>query len=97
MTNTPMNVGAKHFGAEDVVRLKQLVKEGVKIHQEIDDLKSGLSDTVKSMAEELEIRPAQLNKVIRVVHKNSLQDEREALDEVDELIQIINSRTPIKK
>lgn len=89
-------VGDRHFDAEDVIRLKELIREGVQIQREVEDLKGGLSDTVKAIAEELEIKPAQLNKVIRTVHKNSLDDDKSALDEIEELIQIYHSKNPRK-
>ena len=68
------------------IKLKELVLEGVQIHDEIETLKSGLSDTVKSVAEELEIKPAVLNKAIRIAHKNNYRENRAALDEVEEIL-----------
>jgi polyhydroxyalkanoate synthesis regulator phasin len=70
---------------ENVARLKQLVKDGVQTLQEAEDLREGLRDTVKSVAEELEVKPAQLNKLIKAVQKGTMNDQREAFDELDEL------------
>ena len=70
---------------ENIARLKQLVKDGVDVLQECEDLKTGLSDTVKSIADELEVKPAQLNKLIKVCQKKSMNDQREAFDELEEL------------
>jgi hypothetical protein len=70
---------------ENVARLKQLVKDGVSVLQECEDLKAGLSDTVKAIAEELEVKPAQLNKLIKICQKGSMNDQREAFDELDDL------------
>lgn len=70
---------------ENVARLKQLIADGVQVLQECEDLKAGLSDTVKAIAEELEVKPAQLNKLIRVCQKGSMNDQREAFDELEEL------------
>jgi hypothetical protein len=74
-----------NLSAENIARLKQLVADGVQVLQECEDLKEGLSDTVKAIAEELEVKPAQLNKLIKVVHKGSMNDNREAFDELEEL------------
>ena len=49
---------------ENVARLKQIIKDGVQVLQECEDLKAGLSDTVKAIAEELEVKPGQLNNAI---------------------------------
>lgn len=70
---------------ENVARLKQLVQDGVKILQECEDLKEGLNDTVKAIAEELEVKPAQLNKLIKAVQKNTMNDQRDAFEELEEL------------
>lgn len=74
-----------NLSAENVARLKQLVKDGVQVLQECEDLKAGLNDTVKSIAEELDVKPAQLSKLIRAVQKGTMNDQREAFDELDEL------------
>ena len=70
---------------ENVSRLKQLVTDGVQVLQECEDLKEGLRDTVKAIAEELEVKPAQLNKLIKICQKGSMNDQREAFDEIEEL------------
>jgi hypothetical protein len=36
---------------------------------EVETLNEGLSDTVKAIAEELEIKPAVLKKAIKIAHK----------------------------
>ncbi len=70
---------------ENVARLKQLVADGVSVLQECEDLKAGLSETVKAIADELEVKPGQLNKLIRMVQKNKMNDAREDFDELEEL------------
>jgi hypothetical protein len=70
---------------ENLARLKQLIKDGVSILQECEDLKEGLSETVKAVAEELEVKPANLNKLIRVIQKGKMNDQREDFEELEEL------------
>ena len=43
------------LSTEDKAKLKQLVDEGCSVLQEVDDLKGGLRDTVKSIADELSL------------------------------------------
>ena len=45
------------FSAEQKAKLIQIVNEGVQVLQEVEDLSAGLSDTIKAVAEELEIKP----------------------------------------
>jgi len=70
---------------ENITRLKQLVQDGVSVLQECEDLKQGLNETVKAIAEELEVKPAQLNKLIKIVQKGRMNDAREDWDELEEL------------
>lgn len=70
---------------ENIVRLKQLVADGVQVLQECEDLKEGLSETVKAIAEELEVKPSQLTKLIKICQKGDMNDKRDAFDELEEL------------
>jgi hypothetical protein len=70
---------------ENVARLKQLIKDGVSIMQECEDLKQGLSETVKSVAEELEVKPAIVNKLIKICQKGDMNDKREDIETLEEL------------
>ena len=73
------------LSAENVSRLKQIIADGVQVLQECEDLKQGLSETIKAIAEELEVKPAQLNKLIKICQKGTMNDQREAFDELEEL------------
>ena len=54
------------YGAEEKAKLERLVNEGVTVLQEIEDLNAGLKDTVKAVAEELDIKPGLINKAIKL-------------------------------
>lgn len=70
---------------ENVARLKQLVSDGVQVLQECEDLKTGLNETIKSIADELEVKPGQIKKLINLVQKNKMNDARDDWDEVEEM------------
>ena len=78
---------SKTFTDKDITRLKQLIQEGIVVNSEVDILTTGLKDTVKAVAEELDIKPAQLNKAIKLSYKQSLQEEVDKMDEVIEIIE----------
>ena len=59
----------KIFTGEQKLKLTQIINEGMQVMQEIETLTGGLTDTVKAVAEELEIKPAVLKKAIRLAHK----------------------------
>lgn len=83
---TESQYNRKSFKQEDIARLKQLINEGCQVKQEVDDLNAGLRETVKAIAEELEIKPAQLNKAIRIAHKNNMEEEQEAMAEIEDIL-----------
>ena len=62
------------YGAEEKAKLEKLVNEGVTVLQEIEDLQQGLKETVKAVAEELDVKPALINKAIKVA-KNADWDK----------------------
>ena len=57
------------FNGEAKAKLTQLFNEGTQVLHEIETLSEGLNDTIKAIAEELEIKPAVLKKAIKVAHK----------------------------
>lgn len=74
-----------NLSPENVARLKQIVADGVQVLQECEDLKQGLSETVKAIAEELEVKPAILNRLIKTCQKNDMNDKREDVETLEEL------------
>ena len=74
------------FSSTDVDKLKRIVTEGIQVNQEIDTLREGLRDTVKAIAEEIGVKPAVLNKAIRVAYKAELGKQRDEFDELESIL-----------
>ena len=74
------------YGAEEKAKLERLVQEGVTVLQEIEDLQGGLKDTVKAVAEELDIKPALINKAIKIAQKRDWENHADAYDDLETLI-----------
>lgn len=74
------------FSSSDINKLKQLVSEGSQVLSEVETLKEGLRDTVKAIAEELDIKPSVLNKVIRIAHKAEQGKMREEHEELEAIL-----------
>jgi transposase-like protein len=66
----------RNFSAEQKAKLTQMVNEGMQVMHEIETLNGGLSDTIKAVAEELEIKPNILKKAIRLAHKAEFGKEQ---------------------
>lgn len=74
------------FSPDDVRKLKSIITEGVHITEECNVLKEGLRDTVKAVAEELDIKPSILNKAIKIAHKSEFHKARDEFDELETIL-----------
>lgn len=73
------------FTTEQTKKLEQLVNEGMQVTHEIETLTEGLNDTVKAIAEEMEIKPAILKRAIKLAHKAEFgraQQDHEILEQI---------------
>jgi transposase-like protein len=82
-------MASRMFSSEQKAKLTQLINEGIQVMQEVEDLNAGLSDTVKAVAEELEIKPGILKKAIKVAQKSKFGDtnaDHETLTDILETV-----------
>lgn len=73
------------YGPEEKAKLERLIREGVTVLQEVEDLNAGLKETVKAVAEELNVKPSLINKAIKVAKNRDWgkhQDEFEDLETI---------------
>ena len=78
-------MASKNFNAEQTRKLNQVINEGMTVMHEIETLTGGLNDTVKAIAEELEIKPSVLKKAIRLAHQSEFgreQQDHELLEQI---------------
>lgn len=80
---------AKTFNGDQKIKLTQLINEGMQVLHEIDTLNEGLTDTVKAIAEELEVKPSVLKKAIRVAHKASLTQTNQDNEELNTILETV--------
>lgn len=82
-------MSARMFGAEQKAKLTQLINEGMQVMQEVEDLTEGLNDTVKAIAEELEVKPAILKKAIRIAHKAKLGETNRDHEDLNTILETV--------
>ena len=82
-------MSARMFSAEQKAKLTQLVNEGMQVMMEVETLTEGLNDTVKAIAEELEVKPAILKKAIRVAHKSKLGETNKDHEELNTILETV--------
>jgi hypothetical protein len=83
-----MAIDVETLSTNDRVKLGQFMDASTKIFQETDDLKAGLKDSAKALAEEFGWKPAHLMKAARIAYKASRQAEKENHDIVDEILEV---------
>jgi len=79
-------MGNRTYGPEEKAKLERLINEGVQIKYEIESLTEGLKETVKAVSEELEIKPALINKAISIAHKGNWNDVFSDFDDLETII-----------
>ena len=78
-------MSTRMYGPEEKAKLERLINEGSTVLREIEDLKEGLKETVKAVAEELEIKPSIINKAITIAHKDNWKDHENDWNEIDDM------------
>ena len=77
------------FSGEQKAKLTQIINEGVSVLQEIEDLNAGLNDTIKAIAEEMEIKPAILKKAVKIAQKSKLTDTNADHEELNTILETV--------
>ena len=77
------------FTSEQQTKLKQIVNEGTAVMQEVEDLNTGLTETIKAIAEEMGIKPGILKKAIRVAHKTDFQNTKDDFDTLETILETV--------
>ena len=77
------------FNSNEIAKLKQLMNEGIQVTGEVETLREGLKDTVKAIAEEMDMKPAVLNKAIRIAYKNEFAQVQDSISAVEEVLQAV--------
>jgi transposase-like protein len=79
-------MSVRNFNAEEKAKLTQIIREGSTILQEVSDLNGSLTDTIKAVAEELQIKPGILKKAIAIAHKGEYQRHAEDFSILEDVL-----------
>jgi len=86
-------MSTRMYGPEEKAKLERLINEGSNVIREIEDLSEGLKETVKAVAEELQIKPSINNKAIKIAHKDNWKDHEQEWNDI-EMILGVTKRLP---
>ena len=77
---------ARMYGPEEKAKLERLILEGSNVLREVEDLQEGLKETVKAVAEELQVKPSIITKAIKIAHKDDWKKHEEEWDEIEMIL-----------
>lgn len=77
------------YGPEEKRKLENLVREGVNVLQEVEDLQTGLKETVKAIAEELDVKPALINKAIKVAKNRDWDNTNSEFEDLEAIVTLL--------
>ena len=86
-------MSTRMYGPEEKAKLERLISEGSNVLRELEGLQEGLKETVKAVAEELQIKPSIINKAIRIAHKDNWKDHEQEWNDI-EMILGVTKRLP---
>lgn len=84
-------MSTRTYGAEEKAKLERLVREGVSVLQEVEDLQGGLKDTIKSVAEELNVKTSLINKAIKIAKNKDWGRVNDEFEDLETLIATIGA------
>lgn len=79
-------MSTRMYGPEEKAKLERLITEGGNVLREVEDLKEGLKETVKAVAEELQIKPSIINKAISIAHKDNWKDHEQEWNDIEMIL-----------
>jgi hypothetical protein len=79
----------KTFNGDQKIKLTQIINEGMAVMHEIETLNGGLNDTIKAVAEELEVKPAILKKAIKLAHKAEFGKEKQDHETLETILETV--------
>lgn len=80
------------FGPAEIQRLKDLITDGIRIEDEIQSLREGLSDTVSAIAEEIEIPAKLLKSAIKRAQKGDFAAHKDDLDDLEKILDSVGRK-----
>jgi transposase-like protein len=80
------------FNPEQIAKLKRIIQEGIQVKREIDDLSVGLKETVAAIAEEMDIKPAVLNKAITKAFKGDFDKDQSDFEAMEEILEVTGNK-----
>jgi len=77
------------FNQDEKTKLTRVINEGISVLNEVETLNGGLNDTLKAIAEELEIKPSTLKRALKIAYKSTLTQTNQDHDELVTILETV--------
>ena len=77
------------FNPAEKTKLQQVINEGISVLNEVETLNGGLNDTIKAIAEELDIKPSILKKAVKTAYKSTLTQTNEDHEDLNTILETV--------
>jgi hypothetical protein len=77
------------ISGDQKLKLIQLFNEAITIYSEMETLNGGLNDTIKAVAEELEIKPSLLKKALKIAQKASFTQTTQDNETIQDILETV--------
>jgi len=77
------------FSGDQKIKLTQIINEGMNVMAEVEALSTGLNETIKAVAEELEVKPSILKKAIKIASKSTLGETNADHDILNTILETV--------
>ena len=77
------------FNQDEKIKLTQTINQGISVLNEIETLNGGLNDTIKAIAEELDIKPSILKKALKTAYKSTLTQTNQDHEELNTILETV--------
>jgi len=78
-----------NLNPDQVRKLDSIVTEGVRVHEKIKLERDALNEAIKALADEFDVKPKVIRKVITIAKNMNYEDEQEEFDAVSEALRKI--------
>ena len=80
---------SRTFSQDEKIKLTQLIQDGIGVMGEIETLSGGLNDTIKAIAEELEVKPSVLKKAVKIAYKSKLGETNQENEQLNTILETV--------
>lgn len=73
---------------DDKIKINEIIEKGMRIAEEIKDLRGGLNDAIKQLAEQIGCSPKVIKQALKVAKDGNLNEVQEDVENLEEVLRV---------